>query len=295
MMLSSLPVYSAISSARPLSATRAHHVQRLVAIERRHLDRDHRFDVAESPPEFVRQQAAARPRAAGRSRTPESLRRPRGSAPAIRHRWRSAAPRGSAGRCRIPRPARELRFAHGLRRLAADARHLDRCAFPTGVRTRTPLRAASCSTGGRGRPADRGSRTAWCARPPRRRPRRPRNNSASAPPAGVRRASARAVSASGCAGITTPVRSACSTVASMTQNFPSDDFEVGGLVERGAAGRHPPRHHFHQLFRVTLRARPSSSRQREASLSSAAGPSVAFEAAGACRNAPRTSPPRRAR
>ena len=59
MMLSSLPVYSAISSGAAGFGDGAHHVERLVAIERRDLDRHHIFDLRESAPEFVGQHAPA--------------------------------------------------------------------------------------------------------------------------------------------------------------------------------------------------------------------------------------------
>ena len=66
-MLSSLPVYSAISCARPDSRQRATTSMRLIAIEGRDLDRHHVFDLDELPPEFVRQERGLRPRAASKN------------------------------------------------------------------------------------------------------------------------------------------------------------------------------------------------------------------------------------
>ena len=123
------------------------HVEGRVAVEGRHLDRDHR---RRSPGSRARRRSRGRgrrPRAAGRSRRGGSRRRRAGSARAAR---RYVASRRAA---RLRRPgvvaevAGELGLRERLRRGAADPRDLRRAAARSPPRGRAPTSTARASTG----------------------------------------------------------------------------------------------------------------------------------------------------
>ena len=152
-------------------------VERAVAIERRDLDRDHAFDVEEAAPERPVQDASAD---GGLQVEPDDRDDVRDAAAVIEHVAivGVAKRRKTQQRRIVAERDRDLRLAHGLRRLPDHARDHDRrglrpCGAPVAHR---PLREAEHGLEQADR-RDPGWRTASCAR--RRRCRRRRRRSSS--------------------------------------------------------------------------------------------------------------------
>ena len=239
MMKSSLPVYSAIAAARV--GHRAHHVQRLVAIERRDLDRDDVLDLGQPPPEREPQHPSAdrrlevepddrdhlgHPAAVGddrviaRSRHAPRLSSPRGS--------RSQAPvSASATACRVWPQTPAIR-TNGAR--AARAQPVAVSAASRG-RARQDVRVADGElrrVHADGHPAGAGVDVVPGQRPL---------------PALVE--PARSSSASGCAGITSP-SSRCRGAPRVLSEPSVPDFKRGRFTETPPpiSIHAPPRHQF---------------------------------------------------
>ena len=163
----------------------AHDVERAVAVERRHLDRDDVVDAGEATPELDRRAQCRRPRSAGRSRPAESRRRPPRSVRRVRRSRRPASARATACRRGSPRRARRAPRP-------APARSCPDSPATSSTGRCAQVRASSAASRStvlvEPRLADR-ELGGVHARPPARRRRR-RGSSATAPAAGARRAGA---------------------------------------------------------------------------------------------------------
>ena len=162
----------------------AHHVDRLIAIERRDLDGHHVFDLREAAPERVRQHAAAHRRLQVEAEHRHHFGHCARSARSTR---RSDA---LLERREAQQPGVVAEFAAQARPPAPPAPSDRRCRRLDHVACRAapPSPAAAPA---RSRPIfGRESRTAWCGRRPPRRPRPRPDSSASARAAAVHRACA---------------------------------------------------------------------------------------------------------
>ena len=165
-------------------------VERLVAVERRDLDRDDVLDLGEAPPERVRQQPAAHRGLEVEADERDDL--GDGAAVGDERVVVRVGQRGQAEQPGVVAEARSVRLATGPGRVRPQtpAMRIERLAA---------LRVGAVHLLGGQRQhrleqadrADRGSRTASCARRPRGRRRRPRRSSGSAPAGAARRASVR--------------------------------------------------------------------------------------------------------
>ena len=201
-MWSSLPVYSVTRSSASRRDHAADHVERAVAVERRHLDRHHVVDRGKARARSASAARCRRPRAAGRSPPAASRRRPPRNARSARLRLRLSSPPGSAGPRGSRGRARSAPRARACAVRAGEAGDHEQRALPSSGPLARGLRRELEHRLVQARP--RGSRTASSARPPRGHPSRRRGSSASARAGGARSSLRSASSASRCAGITAP-------------------------------------------------------------------------------------------
>ena len=155
----------------------ADHVERLVAVERRHLDGDHVLDLGEPPPERVRQHAPAD----GRLQVEADQRDDLGHRAAVGDQRVvvGVVHRRQAQQRRVVAQLAEQRgLGDGLRRLRRRCRRCGPAARAAGVARGHLLGAQAPAPARTGRSWGRGWRTAWCGRRRRSRPRRPPRSSA---------------------------------------------------------------------------------------------------------------------